>query len=653
MAETILTSIDFTYTASEVEEVANKLQLKLQDRPDQQQTQTFDSDTGFTYDTDKAEFDSGQVQQTDQRSANSTCAATYDSDINLTWGDGVLTGTATGGAAVVDGKLDLTGGTNKYVSYDADGNADAQQTGCIRFKYTPNYSGSVGSAQYMINITDGESSTNRIRIYHSTNQIVVIMNDYDDSSILLIGASFLPTAGVTYEIEFNWDITSGASRLFIDGVQAGTTSTDTGTRDSNITLLRIGADRFGTGSPNFEIEDLIIFDAVQHTNNYTPGYTVPSQYAETNIILPAFTCIGPGDTRSLDLLETTESGTPRYILNGYYFNGVEWSESDETYDQANSKTDINSNLDTLVCEGVNQMIITIIFPDGNTQNNVSNLTITYTDQIYPIDNPTFELTTALNAEAISEFTNTDSATGNDAVTYILSKDDIYYYWNGSAWVESDETYAESSSGSDISTNIATFNTDTEVETKIKGFLHSEDGTTTPDFTSITLIYTEWVDVEFVVEDGTGKSDATSYATVAQYKQYWKNRGVDRDATYTDSEIKGRLNLATEYLDTTYQFKSIKNDEDNALEWPRIGFCDQNDFWIDSTDIPQRLIDATCYLADKATDDNLNGISTNARSISYGPVSKSFAGDSSTKNYKAVDKLLKWLVVQGKTLVRVN
>ena len=50
-------------------------------------------------------------------------------------------------------------------------------------------------------------------------------------------------------------------------------------------------------------------------------------------------------------------------------------------------------------------------------------------------------------------------------------------------------------------------------------------------------------IQFVVEDGTGKSTATAYITVAEFKQYWENRG--RTFTQNDATIQSWINQATE------------------------------------------------------------------------------------------------------------
>jgi hypothetical protein len=98
------------------------------------------------------EFVGGKAQQKDQRPADATFGANYNSNINGNWGDGVLIGTPVGGASVLGGKLDLAHNDVRYVDYDADLNADSQQTGCIRFKVTPNYTGGPPSIYYFFSI---------------------------------------------------------------------------------------------------------------------------------------------------------------------------------------------------------------------------------------------------------------------------------------------------------------------------------------------------------------------------------------------------------------------------------------------------------------------------------------------------------------------
>lgn len=160
-------------------------------------------------------------------------------------------------------------------------------------------------------------------------------------------------------------------------------------------------------------------------------------------------------------------------------------------------------------------------------------------------------------------------------------------------------------------------------------------------------------IEFVQEDGTGKSDATSYASLAQFRQYWLNRGVDYTSTSDDS-IKAYLNSATEYIDTSYVYKGSETNDDQALDWPRYYVEKENKrTYYEDDEIPIEIINATCYLAAKVSDGELSPVASDLRSVSYGPVSKSYSGSSTTKKYPVVDKLLTYLIIQGSELMRVN
>jgi hypothetical protein len=76
------------------------------------------------------------------------------------------------------------------------------------------------------------------------------------------------TSGTEYEIELNYDLTNGATRLFINGAQRGSTI-------AIISALRLPSDLITVGCathPAFSIRQLSIFDAVQHTTtSYVTG----------------------------------------------------------------------------------------------------------------------------------------------------------------------------------------------------------------------------------------------------------------------------------------------------------------------------------------------------------------------------------------------
>ena len=127
------------------------------------------------------------------------------------------------------------------------------------------------------------------------------------------------------------------------------------------------------------------------------------------------------------------------------------------------------------------------FTDTNTQGNASNLSVTYTGQLYPTDNPTIEGVSTFRHENIDGFTETSTKAGSDEIKYILKKDSAWYYWTGSAWAVSDETYSQSTTAADIETNKASF-TAIGVTTTFRAFLHSDDGSTTPQLDAVVIDY---------------------------------------------------------------------------------------------------------------------------------------------------------------------
>ncbi|MGD8305153.1 MAG: hypothetical protein PVF17_00735 [Ignavibacteria bacterium] len=519
----------------------------------------YNQDSDFTYGSDIA-FDSG-LKLGDKRPANSIFYSAFSSTIDTTWTfiDGYnLTGVPTGGASISGGWLDLKGDTVQYLDYAiAPGTIADPQNGAGRMVFKSNYSGSPSSIKvaFMTTRAHGDNR-NLLAVFHNaTGQLSVQIRDYQGNIIINQGLGvWSPVAGTEYEIEFNYDLDAGIQRLFIDGVQFGGTLSGTGTRDNNISLVRIGSGSDGAYASDFEVKDTIVFTEMQHTADYTPGETIAQ--------------------------------TP-----------------------------------------------------------------------YVITNPSFVTNNSLTADEIISFVENSTKTGNDEIKYIIKRDDNYLYWDGSAWITSDETYSQSNTAIEISTNISSINNDDENEYYMKGFLHSDNGLTTPVLTSFEIGY---FILNFVVEDGTSKTDATSYATEAQFVQYWLSKGADYSSEST-IDIKQWLNAATEYIDISYIFEGEKTDINQALEWPRYGVTDRFNYsagymssnTIDSNEIPQQIIDATCYLAAQQKQENLNVVDNGIKSESYGPVSKTYSKTSSAKQYIAVDKMLKWLILQGNKLIRVN
>ena len=154
----------------------------------------------------------------------------------------------------------------------------------------------------------------------------------------------------------------------------------------------------------------------------------------------------------------------------------------------------------------------------------------------------------------------------------------------------------------------------------------------------------------ITEDGTGRDDAESYVTVAYADNYATAHGLSA-WTGADAVKEAALRNATQYIDTTYNFRSAKSYQYQALEFPR-----QLWDWDLSPEM-SRLFAATVELAVKALTESLfaDVEPSVVTRVTVGPITKvteprSTAGQ---KRFANVDALLKQLTtgLGGVSVVR--
>lgn len=107
-------------------------------------------------------------------------------------------------------------------------------------------------------------------------------------------------------------------------------------------------------------------------------------------------------------------------------------------------------------------------------------------------------------------------------------------------------------------------------------------------------------VTFIVEDGTGKSDATSYSDLAfaeQYVEDYITDSTDWDGATNDVKEQA-LNIASRYLDVQYGLilQGYRYLDTQALDWPRSYVVDRDGYSIDTDEIPVRWKQATVEVA---------------------------------------------------------
>ncbi len=84
-------------------------------------------------------------------------------------------------------------------------------------------------------------------------------------------------------------------------------------------------------------------------------------------------------------------------------------------------------------------------------------------------------------------------------------------------------------------------------------------------------------IQFIIEDGTGKADATAYADLDAADQYLENS--DRKTAWRTSSSKERqaaLIQGSDYIDQTFRnrYKGQRFSSPQRLEWPRVDVFDE-------------------------------------------------------------------------------
>lgn len=483
---------NFIYDNSKIEVTDDVAKLKLIENDNQSFIQAFDTDTGFTYDSNLIEFIDNMIKQVDQRPANSIFYASCKSNINANWADIDLIGIAINNAAVSNNKLDLNYNDIRYVEFDVDNNIDVIQQGTINFKLTPNYNGSPSTSHGLFTFGHAVDSTyhNLLQLNHDSDGAlrVIIFDKNGNNTINTSVGTWNPTSGTEYEIELNFDVANGATRLFIDGVQFGETLDETCVRDSMISSFRIGTNIIYTTPSNFSIRDFTVYSEVQHTADYTPSGESLSEtiYKESEVELPDFNYNGNGLLQYIEDCSLTASSILSWIINDQYWNGSAWIDSDGSASQSSSTQDIIDRLSDLNILNKTKISTKVFFVNSNTQQSVDNLDITYVGQIFPTDNPTIKPVTVLATDDLLEFAAELTAIGSDTIKFTIEVNGVEKYWNGSAW-QTSTGYSETNTYEEINTNAESL---IEAGTNIKfvAYLHSNDGTTTPELTSVSYAY---------------------------------------------------------------------------------------------------------------------------------------------------------------------
>lgn len=169
---------------------------------------------------------------------------------------------------------------------------------------------------------------------------------------------------------------------------------------------------------------------------------------------------------------------------------------------------------------------------------------------------------------------------------------------------------------------------------------------------------------FVVEDGSGKSDANAYDTVEGVDLYWDNHGTPQNwGSASQAEKEQRIRLATQWLDINFghEYRGKKAYYESALLFPRFGLYDSEGYCRDTSEyLPQELKDALAEVADRVdiTSDLTPDITTpgniKSETIKVGPITESKTYEparSQEVSYPKIERILRPLLMSQGRLER--
>jgi hypothetical protein len=162
----------------------------------------------------------------------------------------------------------------------------------------------------------------------------------------------------------------------------------------------------------------------------------------------------------------------------------------------------------------------------------------------------------------------------------------------------------------------------------------------------------------IVEDGTGKTDAESYISVADADTYFNNRGNATWAALTSTAKEQALRKATDYMQASYTLRwdGIKVSSTQALDWPRAyveikqatgGYSSLPAYYVDNA-VPVVVANACAELAVRASAaDLLADAGAQVKQEVVGPLSVTYAdGARQTTRYELVERMLAPLFKMG-------
>lgn len=155
----------------------------------------------------------------------------------------------------------------------------------------------------------------------------------------------------------------------------------------------------------------------------------------------------------------------------------------------------------------------------------------------------------------------------------------------------------------------------------------------------------------VVEDGTGKTDANAFISIAYFKAYCDARGHDYSA-YSDTLIEQGIVRATAFMSDSYKWAGERIKGRSAigggqgLAWPRWDVVDDDGYSVPADSVPDEIERATAEVTRRElatpgamTPDYNPSLRVKSKNVKAGPVSSATEYDMSRTDAGSVRPVL--------------
>lgn len=148
----------------------------------------------------------------------------------------------------------------------------------------------------------------------------------------------------------------------------------------------------------------------------------------------------------------------------------------------------------------------------------------------------------------------------------------------------------------------------------------------------------------IVENGTGRSDANAYVSLADCDAYHLAQGNSAWTAAVDVEKEAAIIKGTGYLNTRFaeRWKGRRVNYYQTMAWPRYDVVDMDDYFVYGNVVPKRVVDACCEAALRALSEDIQpDLERKTNSETIGPIKIDYdPGSPQQTRYTRIEDLIR-------------